>query len=402
MQLCGKCLVALLLAAMLSRCDAFSGSLSNNLCAASAVSASGSFAASTARHSNTRCGFPTIMMDDAQALIDAFLQDGGAITEDSSIVTQSQLSDMDRACDEESQLANIPGISLAESGHEARDLSSVGVIRLGGCLSDSTASELRAHILSELLLSCDDEDDGDDDSSLSAVLSPHGTFTEERRRWDLRLRLSPLVRRALQELLSGGVGDALQSRSGSDAILYELAALVVAPGAAPQPLHADALFNDDGCLFTAFVALQEVSRSMGPTRFILGTHTEEAHAAFDQGKDDGSFLGALPEGASVACGLLRTGDATVYDGRLLHGGSASSSSDEGAGDDDGVSERGAEALLSDEKVRVLFYVTVHRADADPEELANDEAHSLLEGYRGRFTLGQLRAPDFDWAAAGEE
>ena len=80
----------------------------------------------------------------------------------------------------------------------------------------------------------------------------------------------------------------------------------------------------------------------------------------------------------------------------------SSSSDEGAGDDDGVSERGAEALLSDEKVRVLFYVTVHRADADPEELANDEAHSLLEGYRGRFTLGQLRAPDFDWAAAGEE
>ena len=83
-----------------------------------------------------------------------------------------------------------------------------------------------------------------------------------------------------------------------------------------------------------------------------------------------------------ACGLVETGEATLYDGRLLHGG--------------GANEEGLPGFLRakglEGTTRVLFYVTFARADAVAEldELSNYRAYSLLEGYRGKFTLGQLR------------
>ena len=42
-----------------------------------------------------------------------------------------------------------------------------------------------------------------------------------------------------------------------------------------------------------------------------------------------------------------------------------------------------------DELRVLFYLTFRRNGADGEELGNDEAHSIHQGYRGRFTLGTL-------------
>ena len=66
------------------------------------------------------------------------------------------------------------------------------------------------------------------------------------------------------------------------------------------------------------------------------------------------------------------------EGRLLHGGSARQRS---TGD------------ATQEQMRVLFYTTFRRRGADVDELCNDEAYSLLGRYRGRFSLGELRAMD---------
>lgn len=179
-------------------------------------------------------------------------------------------------------------------------------------------------------------------------------------------------------MMGSGLADVIEIGCGADAELYELAALVAAPGAAPQGLHADTVWNEGGCLFTTFVALQPVSREMGPTRWIQRTHTLKAHAEFEQGKFDGGFVSANAEAA--VCGCLDAGDASLYDSRIIHAGSAN------------YCEDGGNDVLADENehIRVLFYLTFRRATADAAVLANDEAHSILSKYRGRFTLAQLR------------
>ena len=70
------------------------------------------------------------------------------------------------------------------------------------------------------------------------------------------------MRAALLELLQGGTGDALKASAGGSAQLFEMAALVSAPGARAQPMHTDTLWCEGGCLFSAFVALQPVRRAV--------------------------------------------------------------------------------------------------------------------------------------------
>ena len=299
-----------------------------------------------------------------------------------------------RAANEEATLKDAPPLALTDGSGATETLESKGVVRLGGALTAQTAVALREHVLHELARLHDgvpssSSSSGAPGDHFSAVLAPFGSRNAEEDdtapavcRFDLRLRLDPIVRTALRELLAGDVGAAMEAVAGVDAELYELAALVSKPGAAAQPLHADTLWTAGGCLYTSFVALQPVRREMGATRFVVGTHDrEESHIAFDEGMDDGSFLET--HGGAAACGLLDIGEATLYDGRLLHGGSANvcpSVADDGTrGDDD-----------DDNAVRVLFYVTFRRAASDADELANDEAHSILERYRGRFALGELR------------
>ena len=342
--------------------------------------------------------------DDAAALLAAFLDGGGAITDSLLEEGAQEIMDgwvddddddvdeeamLERARAEEQALKDAEALPLQPPAEHARVLATTGVVRVADALSTSTAAALREHVLGELLELGDaasKADCGSADSVFSSVLSPiiAGNGDDEdddedeaavNRRWDLRLRLTPTVRRALRELMAGSVGELLEASAGADAELFELAALIAAPGAEPQPLHSDTLWNEDGCFFTAFVALQAVSRPMGPTRFLLGTHADAAtHEAFEAGQEDGSFLSN--GGFTPACGLLEQGEATVYDGRLLHAGSANV----------------CDAAADDERsMRILFYVTAKRAAADPEELANEEAHSLLAGYRGRLPLvGALR------------
>ena len=92
-------------------------------------------------------------------------------------------------------------------------------------------------------------------------------------------------------------------------------------------MHADTDFvPGPGLLHTTFVALQPVTRALGPTRFLPGTHAARApHAALEAMGDVTGLRrtrDAPPPPSLVA--LLSTGDASLYDGKILHCGGANS------------------------------------------------------------------------------
>ena len=210
-------------------------------------------------------------------------------------------------------------------------------------------------------------------ATATAAATAAATASDESR-WDLRLDASaPPVRAALLELLAAGhgappaaaakaaaatetarsaeqaapaeppaLGAAVAALVGDDAQLWELAAIFSAPGAAPQVVHADAVWTPRPLLLTAFVALQPVTRAMGPTRFLPRTHVDPAPAAALRDGGDVSDV-PLPPGARAPpsrVALLHAGDAALYDGRLLHCGGANRS----------------------DELRVLLYLTFRAAD----------------------------------------
>ena len=154
-------------------------------------------------------------------------------------------------------------------------------------------------------------------SSTSAqVLTPHN-------RCDHKLSLAAPVRAALSESL-----DALQpviaAVLGTGACLWELAALSSTPGAPRQQIHPDADWQEQMPALVVFLALRDVTPTMGPTIVLPGTNTERAHDKFNGGHAAGtrrSLLCSSPHRAPC----LRRGDALLLDARCLHCGGANSS-----------------------------------------------------------------------------
>tara|TARA_B110001452_G_scaffold211059_1_gene181523 strand:- start:453 stop:1595 length:1143 start_codon:yes stop_codon:yes gene_type:complete len=250
----------------------------------------------------------------------------------------------------------------------------VGVVRLRQALSAPLAAELRAFALSELRQARCEQAEPTKETRLSNVLASADA------RWDVRLPMRSVVRRALRELLGEGsaLGGALELLGGGrDAELWELSAMISSPGAAAQIVHADC----DGApnpplLHTAFVALQPVTRALGPTRWLPATHSDAAAHVSVNAHGDVTVLKAAQDASPPLSnvGLLDTGDASLYDGRILHcGGANDAPQEEGGGDG----------------LRVLFYMTFRHADAVDAE-ANPGARSLLARYDGRVSLGMLR------------
>ena len=81
------------------------------------------------------------------------------------------------------------------------------------------------------------------------------------------------MRRALSEILNDSVvGEIYDSVIGDgEGVLHELAALISDPGSKRQVVHPDVAFNSDSKILTCFVALQDITRDMGPTVFIPDT-----------------------------------------------------------------------------------------------------------------------------------
>ena len=100
--------------------------------------------------------------------------------------------------------------------------------------------------------------------------------------------------------------------------LFDLCAVVSAPGAPVQPLHSDLGFDgaEAAPLYTCFVALQATPSALGPTEFCLGSHTDaDAHAALREG--------ALSREAVPF--PLAVGAAVLFDPRIAHRGGPNSS-----------------------------------------------------------------------------
>ena len=128
---------------------------------------------------------------------------------------------------------------------------------------------------------------------------------------------SDAVASAAAAVATSPVGRALEELCG-DAPLFDLCAVISAPGAPIQPLHSDLGF--DGAvpapLYTCFVALQETSTALGPTEFCLGSHTDaDAHSALREG--------ALSREAVPF--PLAVGAAVLFDPRIAHRGGPNSS-----------------------------------------------------------------------------
>lgn len=219
-----------------------------------------------------------------------------------------------------------PGMPLARpEGPEVEPASAVrqqGVALLPGILGMKTAAALRDFVLIEL------------NASLGAAVANASRTAEAltegirqareaankpQTRWELKLPMAPLVQAALSEVFESPLARAFEDLAGGlEAELWELTAIVSMPGAVPQDLHYDTETSRTPCLFTAFVALQDIERDMGPTRFLLRTHVPEAHRRFVSlnSEERTDFL----KETHSAVALLRTGDAALYDSRVLHGG----------------------------------------------------------------------------------
>jgi hypothetical protein len=259
----------------------------------------------------------------------------------------------------------------------AATVSAEGVARAAGVLRADTAAALREYILALVGQSEAEVASGlaAERERFSEVLSGRGSAAAARTRWDVRLPLAPPVVAAVDELMSGDGPLAFafsRLAGGGRAELWELAAIVSAPGSAPQLVHADTLFSARPVAFTAFVALQPVTRELGPTVFVPGSHTRSAHVEMSrpdpEGRDSGAGGGFLAA-ANARLGCMNAGDATLYDSRLLHAGGAN---------------RG-------DVPRVLVYLTFATSRADATEHGNEEAHSIRPALAARrISLAKLR------------
>ncbi|KAJ1639288.1 hypothetical protein T492DRAFT_938529 [Pavlovales sp. CCMP2436] len=255
----------------------------------------------------------------------------------------------------------------------AATVRQVGVARATGVLRPETAAALREFVLAEVARSEAEVASGAvvERERFSEVLSGCEATGAPRTRWDLRLPLAPPVVAAVDELLGGDAPLAFafgRLAGGGKAELWEMAAIVSAPGSAPQLLHADTLWSPKPCLFTAFVALQSVTREMGPTVFLTRSHEAEEHKRCSAMAAGGA--GAEPlEGAAAELGIMEAGDATLYDSRVLHAGGANRSGE----------------------TRVLAYLTFRGVGASAATLGNEAAHSIRPQMAAqRIRLGDLR------------
>ena len=95
-----------------------------------------------------------------------------------------------------------------------------------------------------------------------------------------------------------------------------------------NPLTSD---QDEPVLLTCFIALQDIDDEMGPTVWLPGTNTADAHVKFhDETPDPATGVSPKDEllkTAPAVLGTLRKGCCAIYDSRVLHGGTDNRSAD---------------------------------------------------------------------------
>jgi ectoine hydroxylase-related dioxygenase (phytanoyl-CoA dioxygenase family) len=150
---------------------------------------------------------------------------------------------------------------------------------------------------------------------------------------------------------------------------YELAAIITNPGSNRQMIHPDLPWKKVAPLFVIFLALQDVSEAMGPTSFLMKSHSKSAIRTFESG--DMEKKDEQLRAADCRLSLLQKGDAVLFDARVLHCGAANKSTNE---DDDA-------------STRVMLNLSFRNP-----QIQGDIGYkgSMMPGYVGAMTLGDVR------------
>jgi len=279
------------------------------------------------------------------------------------------LSDDELSLREEETMSRAPQSNLRQMADVTvaslvSEMESNGVSRIDSLLTESQTKEILAFINAELSLSIKAVGD------LSLENDYFSLSKAQSNRWDLKLPMaivadSGVLGRTMNILCKEGtlLGDTLQSIVGKQGRIHELAAFVTVSGATRQIIHTDSSWTALPSLFTCTISLQDIDVDMGPTVFIPGSHTEDAHLVRmeefmmeDIDSKDSSLLD-LPHELS----MLRAGDAALYDSRILHCG-------------------GANRSVPNE-ARVLLYFSVATELSD-ENVSMDESFDLDQEMQG--------------------
>eukprot|EP00746_Dinoflagellata_sp_MGD_P157379 gnl/MRDRNA2_/MRDRNA2_86192_c0_seq1.p1 gnl/MRDRNA2_/MRDRNA2_86192_c0~~gnl/MRDRNA2_/MRDRNA2_86192_c0_seq1.p1 ORF type:complete len:497 (-),score=93.92 gnl/MRDRNA2_/MRDRNA2_86192_c0_seq1:73-1563(-) len=159
-----------------------------------------------------------------------------------------------------------------------------------------------------------------------------GSISTRENRRDLKLPLAKPVQAALRSL-SRSLGSLFQSiLADSASPMCELCCVISDPGAKCQPLHPDTTIEADASkrLVTIFIALQDVTKEMGPTVVCPGTHCATSHDLLKtlssvNLRTNDQCIEAM--GGVHAC--CSAGSAVIMDSRLVHCGGANLDAEKG-------------------------------------------------------------------------
>lgn len=228
---------------------------------------------------------------------------------------------------------------------QAKVIHKEGVLRINNALSKDTADQLREYVLEQQKIAAEITEK---DLSLSKTF--YGVENQRKNRCDLQLSLlkggytadsgydnidlsslneksssqssqSHPLADALQELLGKDVGTLRYIYENLVTIIgefYELASVITDPGSVRQQVHPDLPFKEIAPLYVIFLALQDVTEDMGPTTFLLRTHTQKENAKFNSGDKEVKDEQLMKAKCRLA--TLKKGDAVLFDARILHCG----------------------------------------------------------------------------------
>jgi len=218
------------------------------------------------------------------------------------------------------------------ANEQAKILNRDGVLRINSVLSPDLSDKLRSYVLEQQKIA---EIETEKDLILSKAF--YGVENQRKNRCDLQLSLlqggyasdngkkvnpdEPYVLAdALQELLgmNGTLRPIYQNLVTSEGEFYELASVITDPGSLRQQVHPDLPFKEIAPLYVIFLALQDVDENMGPTTFLLKTHTKKENAIFNDYSQKDEQLSR----ADSRIATLKKGDAVLFDARILHCGNA--------------------------------------------------------------------------------
>jgi ectoine hydroxylase-related dioxygenase (phytanoyl-CoA dioxygenase family) len=219
----------------------------------------------------------------------------------------------------------------AEGKAHAKVLKKDGVVRIDNVLSSDQADKMRDYVLSLRQKSVEEVESGKIPS-----LRRFADVLLRKDRCDLTMPLGQddAIVDSLNEVLrESAAGQTIKAILGKGSVLYELSCLISDPGSQRQNIHPDTpyLEGKDAVLYTCFIALQDIRPDMGPTTWLPGTHTAEAHEAFQDSNASGgaeSRKDVLIRTNPSVLGLLPKGCCAIFDSRCLHCGTANRSDDD--------------------------------------------------------------------------